>query len=153
MRLRLLFLPIVFTLASCSSIEQRRINVISRTTCNLEAVNATNRILFGNSRSFRLWGIKRECADDGYGLVKGQVSLSESDAINQACHNKYQTHTKEVIDKILAQGGKIVSSSPIDSTISVYRGDKLQQGNQCIGREYFVEAPQKLFAGVRSAGS
>ena len=99
---------------------------------------------------FQAFGIKRECADEGYGLNKGDESLSEVDAIFSACNNKYvTTHMKEVIDSILEKGGKIISSSPIDTSISVYRGDNLQPGNKCLGREYFLEAPEKVFKQFR----
>ena len=86
--------------------------------------------------------MKYDCADEGYGLNEGDEFMSESKAIFAACHDRYQTHMKEVLDSILEQGGKVIGSAPIDSSISVYRGKNLQPGNKCLGREYFVEAPE-----------
>ena len=149
MKIKFFLLPLVLIAAGCSpKIEQRRLNVFEQVSCNLEAVNGPNRAIFGGARIFQAFGIKRKCADEGYGLSDGEVSMSEINAISAACYATDKAYRKEVLDSILELGGKIVSSSPLERTVSVYRKNTLQPGNTCIGREYFVEAPEKVFKQV-----
>jgi len=131
-------------------VKQKRFTTFNLVKCNIDHVNnlieESDSMLEGIGGMGISWitGFKKDCAGGkSYRPSINGTLMSEVEAISAKCEQGEENMVlKSDIDRLLNEGGKIISSSPISKSVTIYsKGNRQQPGNICAGKEYVVEAP------------
>jgi len=104
---------LVFLISGCNPTEQKIIISFSEVSCNVNHVNERIKkadsmlgVNFGG-----IFGYKSDCSDYGYRQSKDGPEMSGFEAIRRNCDERHNAVAGTAEDKMLANGGKIISIS------------------------------------------
>lgn len=149
-----IFLLTALSFGCAEKVEQKRILVIDKVSCNIGFANAKIEnnygmvdLLIPGNQMRSLGGYKSECAEKGYSVEKDGEKVSEVAAISKKCDLEYTPVESADLDQFLSKGGKIVSTTEFSGTVAVFDSSGREQpDNGCTGKEYVIEGPVSAYS-------